>query len=62
MSVTKSLTLIIFAAMAVIQAIRFFQGWPVSINGYSVPVPASALAAIAFAALAVLTWRDGKHG
>lgn len=62
MSVTKILTTILFAAMAVMQAIRFAQAWPVSINGYSVPVAASAFAAVAFAALAVLNWRDGKRG
>jgi len=61
MSATRILTTAIFAVIAVVQALRFFQAWPVSINGYEVPVWASAIAALACAALAVLNWREGKR-
>jgi len=61
MSATRILTTTVFAVIAVIQALRFFQAWPVSINGYEVPVWASAIAALACAALAVLNWREGKR-
>jgi ABC-type Fe3+-siderophore transport system permease subunit len=61
MSIAKILAVLVFAVMAVVQAVRFAQAWPVSINGYEVPVAASAFAAIAFAILAVITWRDGRR-
>ena len=49
----------LFAVMAALQAVRFVQAWPVTINGFSVPVWGSAVAAVAFGVLAVLVWRDG---
>ena len=61
MSIAKILAVLVFGVMAIVQALRFAQAWPVSINGYQVPVMASAFAAIAFAVLAVLTWRDGRR-
>ena len=62
MSVARILAAPLFGVMAVVQAVRFAQAWPVSINGFSVPVWASAVAAIGFAVLAVLVWRDGAPG
>jgi hypothetical protein len=59
MSVSRHLAAPLFGVIAVVQAVRFVEAWPVSINGYSVPVWASAVAAVAFAALAVLVWREG---
>jgi len=61
MSASRILTIAILAFIAVVQALRFLQAWPVSVNGYSVPVWASAIAAVAFAALAVLNWREAKR-
>jgi len=48
----------VFAVMAILQAVRFFEKWPVTINHFSVPLWASAVAAVAFATLAVAVWRD----
>ena len=45
--------------IAVVQAIRFVRAWPVNINGYELPVWPSAIAALVFAAIAVLLWREG---
>ena len=59
MSVTRALVAPLFGVMAVVQAVRFAQAWTVTINGFAVPLWASAVAAIGFAALAVLVWRDG---
>jgi hypothetical protein len=50
----------LFAVFSVVQTIRFVQAWPVTINGFAVPVWASAVAAIAFAGIAVMLWRDGQ--
>jgi hypothetical protein len=51
----------IFAIMAIAQAVRFFQKWPVTINHFSVPRWASAVGAIAFATLAFGVWREGSR-
>ena len=59
MAVMRVVVAPLFGAMAIVQAVRFVQAWPVSINGFSVPVWASAVAAVGFAVLAVLVWRDG---
>ena len=48
----------VFAVLAVAQAVRFFEKWPVTINHFSVPLWASAVAAVAFATLAIAVWRD----
>jgi hypothetical protein len=59
MSVSRHLAAPVLGFIAVVQAVRFAESWPVSINGFSVPVWASAVAAVAIAALAVLVWREG---
>jgi hypothetical protein len=59
MAVSKYVAAPLFGALAVVQAVRFVQAWPVSVNGFSVPVWASAIAAVGFATLAILIWREG---
>ena len=58
MALARIIATPIFGAMSVFQAVRFVQAWPVSVNGFSVPLWASAVASIGFALLAVLVWRD----
>lgn len=60
MAVARKLAAPLFAAIAVVQAVRFVEAWPVSVNGFSVPLWASAIAAIGFAALAILVWREDR--
>ena len=62
MAIARFVAAPLFGVMAVMQAIRFVQAWPVTINGFSVPVWASAVAAIGFAGMAILVWRDGGPG
>ena len=59
MTVSRMLGILVFAALALVQAVRFLWAWPVLINGFAVPLWASAVAAVVFAVLAVLLWRDG---
>ena len=59
MAVSRVLAAPLFGLMACVQVLRFVQAWPVSVNGYSVPVWFSAVAALAFATLAFLLWREG---
>ena len=61
MDISRTLAAPIFAILAVIQAIRFVQAWPVTVNGISIPVWASAIAALVFGGLAVMLWRDGSR-
>lgn len=59
MALSRTLATPLFAAIAVMQAVRFVAAWPVSINGFSVPLWGSAVASVAFGCIAVLVWRDG---
>ena len=59
MALFKHVAAPVFAILAVGQAIRFFQQWPVTVNDISVPLWPSAIAAIAFATLAIGVWREG---
>ena len=59
MSVSRLVAAPIFGIIAIVQAVRFAQAWPVSVNGFEVPVWASAVAALLFGTLAVLLWREG---
>ena len=60
MALSRPLGTALFSAIAIAQAVRFMLAWPVTINGFSVPLWASALAAVAFGTLAVVVWRDGS--
>ncbi|MFA6958747.1 MAG: hypothetical protein WC538_22995 [Thermoanaerobaculia bacterium] len=53
-----SIASVVLALIAAMQLIRFIQAWPVSINGFSVPVWASAIASVVAALLAVMIWRE----
>ena len=51
----------VFGLLAIVQAVRFFEQWPVTIKDFPVPVWASAVAAIVFAALSVGVWREANR-
>jgi hypothetical protein len=57
----RILAAFILGLIAVAQALRFALAWPVTINGFSVPVWASAIAAVVAGAVAVMLWRDGRR-
>lgn len=59
MALSRTLGAALLSAIAIAQVIRFFLAWPVTINGFSVPLWASAIAAVACGSLAVMIWRDG---
>ena len=59
MAVSRFVAAPLLAVMAIVQAVRFFQAWPVLVNGFDVPVWASAVAALVLGTLAVLLWREG---
>jgi hypothetical protein len=51
----------VFGLLAIVQAVRFFEQWPVTIQDFPVPVWASAAAAIVFAALSIGVWREASR-
>ncbi len=52
---------LLLAVVAGLQAVRFVAGWPVSINGYAVPVSTSALFAAVAGLLALMVWREARR-
>jgi hypothetical protein len=52
---------LLLAVVAGLQAVRFLAGWPVSINGYAVPVWASAVFAAIAGLLALTLWREARR-
>jgi len=58
MSVSKHVASPLFGIIGIVQAVRFVQAWPVSVNGFDVPPWGSAIAAVGFITLAVLVWRE----
>jgi hypothetical protein len=54
--------IVVLAFIAVVHALRLAAGWPISINGFAVPVWWSAPAVIVFAGLAFLLWREAPKG
>jgi hypothetical protein len=51
---------LILLVMATGHLVRTVTGWPVTIDGFLVPVWFSAVAAVAFALLAVMLFREQK--
>ena len=47
-------TMIVFGLIALLQLVRWMQGWPVSVNGAEVPLAVSAVAFVVTGGLA--TW------
>lgn len=49
---------VVFALVAVLQLLRFVLGWTVLVNGFSVPLWASAIAFVFAAGLSVMVWHE----
>ncbi len=62
MKPVSTISVLLLALLAVAQLVRFLAGWPVSINGFAVPVWLSALPALVAGLLAVLLWRETRRG
>lgn len=63
MRITRPATVIaivLFALIALLQLIRFLMGWEVIVNGATVPLWGSALAALIAATVAALLWREQR--
>jgi hypothetical protein len=51
---------IVFTLVAILQLLRFALGWTVIINGFSIPLWASAVACLIAATLAVMIRREAR--
>ena len=52
------LAVLFLSLLALLQLARVLLGWVVVVNGFAVPLWASALAALVAAGLALMLWRD----
>ena len=55
------LAVLVFSLIALVQVARFALGWPVTINGMSVPLWVSLVAAAFALLMAVMVAREGRR-
>jgi len=55
-----TIAVVVFACVALLQLVRFIEAWPVSIDGFAIPVWASALVFVVATVLAVMLWRENR--
>lgn len=60
MTPSRTIAALLLALIAIAQATRLAFGWPVTIGSFSVPLWASAVAALVAGGIAVMLWRDGR--
>ena len=54
------IAVVIFTVVAIIHLIRLFQGWAVTIAGFTVPVWWSGLGLVIAGGLALMLWREAQ--
>jgi uncharacterized membrane protein YvlD (DUF360 family) len=52
------IAVVVFACVAVLQLVRFIAAWPVSIDGFFVPLWASAVMFVVASVLSAMLWRE----
>ena len=60
-----TITIVFLGLLALMQLTRVLLGWEVTVNGVSIPVWASGIAALVAAGLALMLWRESSprpHG
>ena len=55
------LAVLFLALLALLQLTRVLLGWPVLVAGTTVPLWASAVAAVVATGLAVMLWRESRR-
>lgn len=56
-----ALTVLVFSLVALLQLLRVFFGWQVTVNGFFIPLWASVIACLLAAALAFALWRETRR-
>jgi hypothetical protein len=52
---------LVFGLVSLMQLLRVILGWSVVINGFAIPLWASAVACLIAAMLAVMVWREARQ-
>ena len=52
---------VVFGLVALAQLLRLVLGWPVSVNGFDIPLWASGIGCLFAAGLAVMVWREARQ-
>lgn len=52
---------VVFVLVALAQLVRLVLGWPVVVNGFNIPLWASAIACLVAAGLAIMVWREAHQ-
>ena len=55
-----TLAILVFSLIALLQLLRVFFGWEVTVNGFFIPLWASVIACLVAAALAFALWRETR--
>lgn len=56
----SSIAAVVFGLVSLVQLLRLVLGWPVVVNGFSIPLWASAVASLVAAGLAIMVWREAR--
>jgi hypothetical protein len=52
---------LVLGLVALVQLLRLILGWLVVVNGFAIPLWASAVACLVAAGLAVMVWREARR-
>ena len=55
-----TIAVVVFAGVALLQLVRCIEAWPVSIDGFVIPVWASACVFVVATVLSVMLWRENR--
>ena len=55
-----ALAVLVFSLVALLQLLRVFFGWQVTVDGWFIPLWASVIACLLAAALAFALWRETR--
>ena len=55
-----ALAVLVFSLVALLQLLRVFFGWQVTVNGWFIPLWASVIACMLAAGLAFALWRETR--
>ena len=56
-----TVAILLISAAAVLQLIRFLRGWVVTVDGATIPVWVSGVAAVVLGLVAAMLWRESHR-
>ncbi len=61
MKYVNRIAAVLLGLIALLQGLRFYLGWEVTVNGLVIPLAVSVVAFLICGALALLLWRNDKN-